>query len=276
VTVHFELQTIWQELISSKDPSVVWEIGTRDGHDSIELKKLFASSTVVAFEPTPKSFEEASKNLSKYGITCKNLALSDRNGTAVFYLNDPSLSETPWPDGNQGANSLYKANPDYPYESYVQIPHTVEVRTGTELILNCGLPQPEFLWIDTQGSEKSVLEGFGDKIFFVKLISTELSIKPLYLDSPRAWKVLFFLNLKGFLYTKSLSHGEWQFDAAFVNSRFLSRQNRVKTILKNFEFASWLLSPVKHKPLINCSYAQFIDIYWTSRLRNLRRPWVKR
>ena len=276
MSVHLDLKNIWRGLFSSKDPSVIWEIGTRDGHDSIELKKVFTNSIVYAFEPTPKSFELASKNLNEYGITCLNLALSDRNGTAVFYINDPNLSTTPWPDGNQGANSLYKANPDYPYENYIQIPHTVDLRTGSELIINSGVPQPEFLWIDTQGSEKDVIKGFGKNIFFIKLIFTELSIKPLYLDSPRAWKVLLLLNLKGFLYLKSLSHGEWQFDATFVNFRHLNVQARVKAILKNIEFAFWLVAPLRHRPLINCSYSQFVDIYWNSKIKTLKLPWSNR
>ena len=268
--MHSELHNLWKKYVSDDNPTVIWEIGTRDGNDSIELKKFFGSAVIHAFEPTPKSFEEACKKLSGFGIDCHQVAVSDRNGTATFYLNDPNLSITPWPDGNQGANSLYRANSLYPYEKYVQIPHTVNLRTGSELILKIGLPQPELLWIDTQGSELSVLNGFGRRLSLAKLIFTELSVKPLYLESPGALSVVLKLNRTGFLYIKSNSHGEWQFDATFVNYRSMSPKNRVSATLKNLIFLFWLLCPISHKPLINCSYSQFIDIYFKSRFKNLR------
>ena len=198
----------------NSNPECIYEIGSLDGTDSISLNNIFKTK-IVAFEPTPDSFLKVEKNLTVIGGRAFQFAISDFCGLVEFFVNDPIKTITTWNDGNQGANSLFKNNLEYPMETYFQ--NSIQVQTRSlQCLIETGFQKPDFLWIDCQGAELKVLKGMGPYLNDVRFIYCELSLFKLYEDQPLADEVINFLNKSGFLYVGNLTFGTFQFDACFV------------------------------------------------------------
>ena len=225
--IHRRFHSTYQKFISKKDPKCFWEIGALDGLDSVSLKNEFPSTQFTAFEPTPDSYKITSRNLLSIGGDAFQIALSDANGVADFMVNDPDKTVTTWKNGNQGANSLFKANPNYPPEKYWQ--STISIKTSrADSLIESGLVAPDVLWVDAQGSELMIFQGFGDYLKSVHFIYVELSLFSIYLNSPLAIEVVKYLSQNGFLWTTNLTKGGYQFDGVFLKPKKRKKLARIK------------------------------------------------
>lgn len=166
-------------------------------------------------------------------------------------VNDPDKTVTTWKNGNQGANSLFKANPNYPPEKYWQ--NTISIKTSrADSLIESGLVAPDVLWVDAQGSELMIFQGFGDYIKSVVFIYVELSLFSIYLNSPLAIEVVKYLSQNGFLWTTNLTKGGYQFDAVFLKPKKRKKLARIK-----HQFFLYSLN-THHKLYISMNLAQFI------------------
>lgn len=201
----------------------IWEIGSRDGQDAKAMLEVFPFAKVKCFEPNPDTFkmveEVSTKSFGK--IMALNIALSDSDGEITFHKIDTSSTVTTWQDGNPGASSMFIASPDYEVVKYYQIPIKVMSHQAKTLIEFQGFSIPNLIWMDVQGAEKLVIQGFGQYLAHVDFIYVELSLKPLYLGQPLAIDVVRLLS-KDFYWYKNLSTGSWQFDALFINKKYSS------------------------------------------------------
>jgi FkbM family methyltransferase len=220
----------------------IWEIGSRDGQDAKAMLEVFPFAKVKCFEPNPDTFklvEDVSKK--SFGkIVALNIALSDSDGEITFHKIDTSSTVTTWQDGNPGASSMFIASPDYDVEKYFQIAIKVRSHQAKTLIESQGFSIPNFIWMDVQGAEKLVIQGFGRHLSSVDFIYVELSLKPLYLGQPLAIDVVKLLS-KDFYWYANLSTGSWQFDALFVNKKYSS----YKLLFRNLLLLSSLKSNLK-------------------------------
>lgn len=174
-----------------------------------------------------------------------NIALSDSDGEVTFHKIDTSSTVTTWQDGNPGASSMFIASPDYDVEKYYQIPIKVMSHQAKTLIEFQGFSIPNLIWMDVQGAEKLVMQGFGQYLAHVDFIYVELSLKPLYLGQPLAIDVVRLLS-KDFYWYKNLSTGSWQFDALFVNKKYSSYKLWFRNLL--------LLSSLKSNLKVGIEY----------------------
>jgi FkbM family methyltransferase len=200
---------------------VIWEIGSRDGVDGVELSRTFPMASVLCFEPNPDTFQQvvdATLRAPKGSMQAFRLALCNSDEPVTFFKIDATATKTAWPDGNPGASSLYVASGDYPFEEYAQVPVLVQGRRASSLIAE-GLPPPDFVWMDVQGAELEVLKGFGEYLSNVDLIHVELSLRVIYTGQALAPEVISFLANSGFRWHSVTRKGEWQFDALFLNAR---------------------------------------------------------
>src|SRR6185295_14225186 len=106
---------------------VIFDIGSRDGLQSIEFSSLFPEADIVAIECNRESVETCRRNLAhKSRITLIDKAINSYTGRCTFYPIDPARTITTWTDGNPGASSLFIATGDYPAEKYIQNKTEVE------------------------------------------------------------------------------------------------------------------------------------------------------
>src|SRR4051812_33203494 len=97
----------------------VFDIGSRDGRQSLQLAKLFPNATVVAVECNPETLDQCRRNVAKQPrITLVEKAINSHTGHCRFFAIDTKRTITSWTDGNPGASSLFVATGDYPVETY--------------------------------------------------------------------------------------------------------------------------------------------------------------
>ncbi len=118
--------------------AVVFDVGANIGEYSSEMLRINPSLTVYAFEPDPVPFSQ----LEKSGVRANNIALGDKNEKRVLYR-----------DGKSTHNSFYRVHD--------QTTTPVEVPTTTidTYCAEHGIPHIDFLKVDVEGFEFSVLRG---------------------------------------------------------------------------------------------------------------------
>ncbi len=163
--------------LNKKHIHTIFEIGSRDAKDAIELSDVFRCH-VFAFECNPAALECCRKNIGlNPNITLVPYGVWDQTGQVAFYR---------VMDGNIGASSFFEFNPharNYPdilEEGLVQEKIIVPtIRLDDFLHVN-GIETIDLLCIDVQGAAYQVLHSLGDQITKVKYIIVELETHPIY------------------------------------------------------------------------------------------------
>lgn len=169
--------------LNGKNPDVILDIGSRDLEQSIELKRFFPTSRIIAFEPNPPQYQICEELAKINGIEAYNLALSDEEGVLDFWV----------VDGNPGCSSLLE--PIYAPFSH-NTWHKIDVRCKRldEFLPTIGVEKVDVIWMDVQGVELKVLKGMGKYLDSVQAIHTEASPRPYYKDHILKNELEEFLN----------------------------------------------------------------------------------
>ncbi len=126
------------------ESQVIFDIGAFKGDWSREVKHYFPQARCFLFEA---NLAYAS-DLMNTGLDFFNVALSEPGKSSVHFYNAGATG-----------NSYYKENTAiFDNSSFIELPCT----TLDSLIDQYKLPIPNFLKIDTQGSEIDILKGFQD------------------------------------------------------------------------------------------------------------------
>lgn len=213
----------------------IFDCGSRDALDGLELYKELSASELHCFEPNPQAIKLCKNNIAKVGsaVNAKVIpcAIAEKSGMMTFYSIDAEKTVTPHEDGNIGASSLYKVNPDYPHEKYVTQPIQVESISLDDYCRSNAVP--DLLWLDLQGAEAMALKGGKAILSSVKLIQVEIAFRKIYLEQAS------FADVDGLLkeqfelvdldvgrwpripkiYT-ALGFGPWVGNAIYVNRKF--------------------------------------------------------
>lgn len=211
---------IVDKFIGLSNIKIVIECGSHWGEDTLEMAKHFPNAKIYTFECNPKTIDivrENTKDNPRIIVTQK--ALSDKSGPITFYPINKEKTVTTHPDGNQGASSIFKASGLYPVEQYAQDEITVEASRLDEMILSD--MDIDFMWLDAQGAELSILKGLGEKIKNVKIIQTEVEFKYQYAGQPLFAELNEFLLANGFELFETLWENDWSGDKIYVNKKCL-------------------------------------------------------
>ena len=164
---------------------VIVEVGAHYGEDSIDFLKVMNPSCVHCFEPDPRNIYIFKKYVSDERISLHEFAVSDTDGDSIDFhtsytpeIKPKMFKKYHWIDkedyinmkiNSSGASSLRKGHP------LLDKGETVSVRT-TRLdtwAVNNNVENIDFLWVDVQGAEKGVVEGFGDMSQKIKCVWIE-------------------------------------------------------------------------------------------------------
>jgi FkbM family methyltransferase len=212
----------------------IYECGSRDARDSLALVQGIGAQELHVFECNPQAVELCRRNLEAYRGPARlhftPKAVCEQEGELDFYAIDPERTVTGWKDGNIGASSLYRADPAWPYEKYVQ--RTVRV-SSLSLDHYCRSHRPpDLLWLDVQGAEHRVLAGAAGVLPSVKLLHVEVCFRPLYTGQSLFWQVHAMLRAQFRLVrlygvrsrlllrlNTRLNREKWFTDAVYINRR---------------------------------------------------------
>ena len=201
---------------------VVFDIGSRDCRQAIELSQLFPAAQVVAIECNPATLERCRQNIRPHSrITLVERAVNLHTGRCPFFAIDPGRTVTTWADGNPGASSLFVAAGEYPVEKYVQKRIEVDCTRLDDLCRELRIPAIDLIWIDLQGAELLAFESAGSLLEKVRYIYTEVSFRPIYHGQCLFDDVDAFLTARGFRRCTEILPERWQQDVIYENTRTL-------------------------------------------------------
>lgn len=130
---------------------VIFDVGANTGRIALSLGKTFPKAEIYAFEPNPKTFIELERNAVSRNIVCHAKGLSDKQGMLdIFSSSNEIESEHTclYPE----VLSHFHQYDDI--ESYSVVIDTIDCFCSQKSI-----PHIDFLKIDTEGHELSVLIG---------------------------------------------------------------------------------------------------------------------
>ena len=133
-------------------PGMVFaDIGANIGEITLVAAKRLPHGKVLAFEPSPRLFEQLSRNVALNGfetVELHNFGLSDRAGTVPLYLRNDNAYGT----ANDGVSSLFMVG-----RTRTQI--SIRLRRVDEVASESALSRLDLMKIDVEGAELMVLRG---------------------------------------------------------------------------------------------------------------------
>lgn len=195
-------------LLDKDKVKTVFDIGACEAEDSIRYARLFPKANVYAFEPRPDNILKGQQFLNHYNCTqvvLENIALSDTNGKAEFYLSEGqpegAKSHEDWDFGNKSSSLLPPSEEMKKHTEWLQFKSKIEVNTLRleDYARKKQLSEIDFAHIDVQGAELMVLKGAGDFLKKIKLIWMEVEAVELYKGQPLKTEVEAFMKAKGFV-----------------------------------------------------------------------------
>jgi len=169
--------------------SAVVDVGANRGEWSRELHAFFPKARILMVEPQPglrNQLSEASETLDGQAVCAHCLLGASVRENVPFEILD---------DGQGGSgSSLFPENSNVP-RHVEHLPMT----TLDRLLQDLNFPPPDFLKIDTQGSEIEVLKGAKKTLASVECVALEVSTWPFNLGAPLLPDVLAWMSAAGFV-----------------------------------------------------------------------------
>jgi len=172
----------------------VYDVGANSGQYALMLrKKVNFNGNIFSFEPFPKTYEEL-KNKAKDDSNWYTFNFAISNSSGIKKLNVAK---------NDQMNSFQKASvEETDILKHINTQHeteNVETKTLSEAITNT--PQNInskniLLKLDTQGHDLTILKSF-DNLKFFSGIQCEIAFKSIYLDAPKYFETIQYLEKMG-------------------------------------------------------------------------------
>jgi FkbM family methyltransferase len=128
-----------------EDDDVFYDIGANIGIYTCLIASQLDSGTVIAFEPTPDTFDILERNVKRNDVKAElfNVALSNENGTTHMQVHGQT--------GHQFSEDIGTLE--------------IETRRADDLIVENGLRPPDVCKMDIEGAEYLALDGFRKTLY---------------------------------------------------------------------------------------------------------------
>lgn len=180
------------------DNPVILEAGAHIGVDTIEMMSFWPKCIVHAFEPVPNLFHKLTQNTCAFdNVHCYPLALSDKNGTARFYVSAGT---------SDASSSLLEPKDHLLIHQTVYFPTIIDVQTITldDWAEIHSIDHIDFMWLDMQGYEFTMLKASPKILKTVQVLFIEASYQELYVGTALFPEVRAWLEEQGFQYVSEL------------------------------------------------------------------------
>jgi 2-O-methyltransferase len=207
-----------------EDP-IVFEVGGKDGDDSVKLAKLWEKGTIISFEANPGQFqiyeERAKAHPNMFGY---NLAVNTYNGTAKFYLcwgtggTDPVF---------EGASSLLVASEAMKIHymgPVIEVPCVI----FDDWCKENSIKKVDFMWLDLEGFELQFLSSSPNILNTVSVIYAETNFFKFREGTTQFKDLKRFLTANGFTMVAHWYNEGLQGDAVFVRNTLVKSKNLLK------------------------------------------------
>jgi FkbM family methyltransferase len=190
-----------------REPSIIFDVGSRNGRQFLQRCRNEPTTQVYAFEPEPASFQSVLDNTRGLpNFHAFPLAVTTQDGECDLRVSAVTGNHS-LHDFVSGVNEVWK----YPYEKDLpfEIPDfavvdTVKVQTTRldSFIDRMGIPYISYLHIDAQGEDLNVLRSLGRHAAIVRAGVIEVCTKPLYVGHFTKQEALDCLAELGFVVSR--------------------------------------------------------------------------
>jgi len=194
---------------------IIIEAGSYNGADTEYLAKYWKNGSVHSFEPIPALYKKTTQRVKK----CKNVstyqvALSNKNGSADFYISSLNAS----PNAPSASSSLLEPALHLVHAPQVGFKKKIVVQTMTlDLWAEKNkIRNVDFIWLDTQGSELSILKNSSKILPTVKAILLEVIFIEAYKNQPSFDETKTWMESQGFQLAALSKTHVWYGDALFI------------------------------------------------------------
>ena len=168
------------EIVKKLDIKTVYDIGANQGHWSINAKSYLPEAKFYLFEASNYYKERLQNTKLDFFIEL----LSDEVGKEVDFYDSTASGESYYKE-----NTIWNIN---------YIPKKRLTNTIDNFVLTNKIPLPEFIKLDTQGSELDILKGASDTMKNVKVILTEMPIIEYNEGAPDIQVYVNYFDKSGF------------------------------------------------------------------------------
>ncbi|OGA06113.1 MAG: hypothetical protein A3D95_00885 [Betaproteobacteria bacterium RIFCSPHIGHO2_12_FULL_69_13] len=212
------------ECLGSFHPRVIFDIGSRDGNESMRFAERYPDARIFAFECHPELLPACRDALAPFrGIELVPRAVSLVTGRIPFFPIDHARSRVDSPDGNPGASSILRASGKYVCETYVQNEVTVPSTRLDHFCAQRGIAHPDLMWMDIQGAELDALRSLGARLASCSLLHVEVEFVEIYAGQALFPEVREYLEAGGWSFAGFTSYSRYFADAVFLNDRAFGR-----------------------------------------------------
>ena len=170
----------------------IFDVGSCEGEDSIKYSRLFPKARIFAVEPFPENQKKIIRNIKFYNMDNIRLvpaAFSEKSGYENFYISSGQPAgvngKNNWDYGNK-SSSLLKPDQVKCIYPWLKFNGVIKVKTDTieNFCAKNNVKGIDFLHLDVQGAELSVLKGAGKILDSIKAIWLEAENVALYAGQP--------------------------------------------------------------------------------------------
>jgi FkbM family methyltransferase len=164
-------KVLFLSLIKSCRCSLVMDIGSRDGVQSLAFRDVLPHAKVIAVEANPYNFADMKANaiLAASNITLQPFAMTDKDGKTLFHVSDADYASPESDNNNRGTSSVLIRR-GLPTKASVEVE---TVRVDTFLNRSYSGEDNIGLWIDVEGAEYLVLDGIKAVRDKIKVVHVE-------------------------------------------------------------------------------------------------------
>jgi FkbM family methyltransferase len=171
---------------------VIGEAGAHGGGDTVRLARAWPRGHVHAFEPVPPLFQRLSTRVRRrQNVSCYPLAVADGVGSAEIFVSSGA---------SDASSSLLQPTGhvvEHPQVVFNQVLN-VPVTTLDQWAHDQGVRTVDFMWLDLQGGELAALRGAATLLASVRVVYSEVSLKPMYQGGPLYPEFREWMAAKGF------------------------------------------------------------------------------
>jgi FkbM family methyltransferase len=166
-------------------PRVIYDIGAHEGSWTSDCKKIYKESSYYQFEA------DTDKKLFLKEYPSFFEVLGDTDGKEVEYFKIKSQYTT--------GNSIFRENSHHFNEEGKYYTEKRKLRKLDSIVKENSIPLPDFIKLDTQGSELLILEGAAECMKYAEIVLLEVSIHEYNKNAPLIADVLSFMKERDFL-----------------------------------------------------------------------------
>lgn len=201
---------------------VVLDVGSRDGLQALELRRVFPYARVFAFEARPEAAGACRANTAHFPTiqVVEGAVHNVHRLQAPFFPVVSAKLPNGRVVGNEGASSLFRATNDGYVETYEQTETLVATLRLDRWAQEACIDRFDVVWMDLQGAELLALEGMGHLLATVQALHIELTKRRMYDGQAMYDEVDAYLRANGLIQVAfHEGWGDWWGDGIYIRAQ---------------------------------------------------------